>query len=135
MLEESAPAGPRRIGKLNQRAVAGLGVLFAMGGLLSACQGQPGVSSSSDPVRSAAILGLDGGAVRKLLGEPGLIRRETPAEVWQYRTADCVLDVVLYEHATGPRVAYAEARTSAAEPAATDACLSDVLTAKQSATS
>jgi hypothetical protein len=132
MLEESAPAGPRRTGKLNQRAVATLGMAVAMGGLLSACQGQP---EASDPVRSAAILGLDSGAVRKLLGEPGLIRRETPAEVWQYRTADCVLDVVLYDHATGPRVAYAEARTSAAEPAPTDACLSDVLTAKQSATS
>lgn len=132
MLEESAPAGPQRTGKLNQRAVATLGVVVAMGGLLAACQGQPG---TSDPVRSAAILGLDSGAVRKLLGEPGLIRRETPAEVWQYRTTDCVLDVVLYDHATGPRVAYAEARTSAAEPAPTDACLSDVLTAKGSATS
>jgi hypothetical protein len=131
MLEESAPADPRRTGKLNQRAVATLGVIVAMSGLLCACQGQPG---ASDPVRSAAILGLDSGAVRKLLGEPGLIRRETPAEVWQYRTADCVLDVVLYDHATGPRVAYAEARTSAAEPAPTDACLSDVLS-KQSATS
>ena len=132
MLEESVPAGPRRRGELNERAVVAFGVVIAMGGLLAACQGQPG---PSDPVRSAAILGLDGGAVRKLLGEPGLIRRETPAEVWQYRTADCVLDVVLYDHATGPRVAYAEARTSAAEPTPTDTCLSDVLTTKQSATS
>jgi hypothetical protein len=130
MLEESAPAGPWRRGTLDKRAVATFGVVI-MGGLLSACQGQPG---PSDPVRSAAILGLDSGAVRKLLGEPGLIRRETPAEVWQYRTADCVLDVVLYDHATGPRVAYAEARTSAAEPTATDACLTDVV-AKQSAAS
>jgi hypothetical protein len=132
MLEVSAPAGPRRRGKLNERAVATFGAIIAMGGVLAACQAQPG---PSDPVRSAAILGLDGGAVRKLLGEPGLIRRETPAEVWQYRTADCVLDVVLYDNATGPRVAYAEARTSAAEPTPTDACLSDVLTTKQSATS
>ena len=131
MLEESAPAGPRRSGELDKRVIATLGVVI-IGGLLAACQGEPG---PADPVRSAAILGLDGGAVRKLLGEPGLIRRETPAEVWQYRTADCVLDVVLYDHATGPRVAYAEARTSAAEPTATDACLSDVLTAKQPATS
>jgi hypothetical protein len=132
MLEESAPAGPQRTGTLNRRAVATLGVIFAMGSPLSGCQGQ---SVTSDPVRSAAILGLDGGAVRKLLGEPGLIRRETPAEVWQYRTADCVLDVVLYDHATGPRVAYAEARTSTAEPAPTDTCLRDVLTTKRSVTS
>jgi hypothetical protein len=131
MLERSAPAGPWRRGKLDKRAIPTLGVVI-MGGLLSACQGEPG---PSDPVRSAAILGLDSGAVRKLLGEPGLIRRETPAEVWQYRTADCVLDVVLYDHAAGPRVAYAEARTSAAEPTATDTCLSDVLTTRRSTTS
>jgi len=135
MVDGFAPAGPRRTSKLDRRAVATLGVVFTMGGLLSACQGQPDASSPSDPVRSSAILGLDGGAVRKLLGEPGLIRHETPAQVWQYRTAGCILDVVLYDQATGPRVAYAEARTAAAEPARTDDCLSDVLTAKQSTTS
>jgi hypothetical protein len=130
MVDQFAPARPRRTGKLNRRAVA-LGVAITVAGLLSACQ----ASSPSDPTRSAAILGLDSGAVRKLLGEPGLIRRETPAEVWQYRTAGCVLDVVLYDQASGPRVVYAEARTSAAEPAPTDDCLSDVVTAKRSATS
>ena len=131
MVDQFAPARPRRTGKLNRRAVATLGVAIIVAGLLSACQ----ASAPTDPTRSAAILGLDSGAVRKLLGEPGLIRRETPAEVWQYRTAGCVLDVVLYDQASGPRVVYAEARTSAAEPAATDDCLSDVVTAKRSATS
>ena len=29
------------------------------------------------------------------LGEPRLRRRESPAEVWQYRTRDCVLDFCL----------------------------------------
>ena len=131
MVDQFAPARPRRTGKLNRRAVATLGVAIIVAGLLSACQ----ASAPTDPTRSAAILGLDSGAVRKLLGEPGLIRRETPAEVWQYRTAGCVLDVVLYDQASGPRVVYAEARTSAAEPAPTDDCLSDVVTAKRSATS
>ena len=86
-------------------------------------------------MRSAAILGLDGAEVRLLLGDPGLIRRETPAEVWQYRTAGCVLDVVLYDQESGARGVYAEARTPRAEPAPTDLCLSDVLTTKQSTTS
>jgi hypothetical protein len=131
MVDYIAPAGPRRSGKRNRRAIATLGMAITVAGLLPACQGPP----PNDPTRSAAILGLDGGAVRKLLGEPGLIRRETPAEVWQYRTAGCVLDVVLYDQANGPRVVYAEARTSAAEPAHTDDCLSDVVTAKRSATS
>lgn len=100
--------------------------------LLSGCQASP---PPPDPIHSASILGLDSGAVRKLLGEPGLIRRDTPAEVWQYRTASCVLDVVLYDQASGPRVVYTEARTPTAEPTQADPCLSDVLTTKRSATS
>ncbi|MGE0119248.1 MAG: hypothetical protein AB7S71_21790 [Dongiaceae bacterium] len=104
---------------------------MALAALLSGCQ----AASPRDAPGSAAIVGLDRGAVRKLLGEPGLIRRETPAEVWQYRTAGCVLDVVLYDQASGPRVAYTEARTPAAEPAPTDNCLSDVLTTHQPTTS
>ena len=108
---------------------AGGAMVFAA--LLSGCQ----AALPEGRAGSAAIVGLDGGAVRKLLGEPGLIRRETPAEVWQYRTAGCVLDVVLYDQASGPRVVYTEARTPAAEPAPTDNCLSDVLTTRQSTTS
>lgn len=120
----AATSGIRR-----QALAAGGAIAFAA--LLSGCQ----AASPRDAPGSAAIVGLDGGAVRKLLGEPGLIRRETPAEVWQYRTAGCVLDVVLYDEASGPRVAYAEARTPAAEPAPTDNCLSDVLTKRRTATS
>ncbi|HUL07507.1 MAG TPA: hypothetical protein VLV76_14310 [Candidatus Acidoferrum sp.] len=108
------------------------GPAIAIVALLSGCQATP---PPSDPVRSASILGLDSGAVRKLLGEPSLIRRDTPAEVWQYRTASCVLDVVLYDQASGPRVVYTEARTPAAEPTQAGPCLSDVLTTKRSATS
>jgi hypothetical protein len=108
------------------------GPALAIVALLTGCQAAP---PPPDAVHSASILGLDSGAVRKLLGEPGLIRRDTPAEVWQYRTASCVLDVVLYDQASGPRVVYTEARTPAAEPTQAGPCLSDVLTTKRSATS
>lgn len=33
------------------------------------------------------------------LGSPNLVRREGPARVWQYTTADCVLDLYLFETA------------------------------------
>lgn len=122
--------GRRSRVRLQPLALIGPGlVVFA---LLAGCQATP---PPPDPVHSASILGLDSGAVRKLLGEPGLIRREEPAEVWQYRTASCVLDVVLYDQASGPRVVYTEARTPTAEPTQADPCLSDVLTTKRSATS
>jgi hypothetical protein len=99
--------------------------------LLPGCRSDPPPEEAAAP---APILGLDSGAVRKLLGEPGLIRRETPAEVWQYRTAGCVLDVVLYDQASGSRVVYAEARTPTAEPTPTASCLTDVLTTNRAPT-
>jgi hypothetical protein len=126
----AAPHG--RTSRTKSPPLAIVGPAIAIVALLSGCQA---TSPPPDPVHSASILGLDSGAVRKLLGEPGLIRREEPAEVWQYRTASCVLDVVMYDQASGPRVVYTEARTPTAEPTQADPCLSDVLTTKRSATS
>ena len=125
-------AGHGRRSRIRSQPLALIGPGLAVFALLAGCQATP---PPPDPVHSASILGLDSGAVRKLLGEPGLIRREEPAEVWQYRTASCVLDVVLYDQASGPRVVYTEARTPTAEPTQADPCLSDVLTTKRSATS
>lgn len=125
-------ARQRRRCRVRSRPLTLVGPAIAIIVLLSGCRATP---PPSDPVHSASILGLDGGAVRKLLGEPGLIRHEEPAEVWQYRTASCVLDVVLYDQASGPRVVYTEARTPAAEPTLADPCLSSVLTSRRSATS
>lgn len=121
-----------RTSRMQSQPLAFIGPAIAIIAFLSGCQAAP---PPTDPVHSAQILGLDSGAVRKLLGEPGLIRREEPAEVWQYRTASCVLDVVLYDQASGPRVVYTEARTPTAEPTQADPCLSDVLTTKRSTTS
>lgn len=126
----AAPHG--RTSRTQSPPLATVGPAIAIVALLSGCQAS---SPPPDPVHSASILGLDSGAVRKLLGEPGLIRREEPAEVWQYRTASCVLDVVLYDQASGARVVYTEARTPTAEPTQADPCLSDVLTTRRSTTS
>jgi hypothetical protein len=128
---ECGAARHGRTSRSEWRSLAFIGPALVIIALLSGCQATP----PPDPVHSASILGLDGGAVRKLLGEPGLIRREEPAEVWQYRTASCVLDVVLYDQASGARVVYTEARTPTAEPTQADPCLTDVLTKRRSTTS
>ncbi len=39
---------------------------------------------------------LDPTSVKTLLGEPSFVRRDPPAEIWQYRPAGCVLDLFLY---------------------------------------
>jgi hypothetical protein len=66
--------------------------------------------------------------LEEFLGAPKLVRHDAPAEVWQYRSAACVLDVFLYQDklTTGVRVKYAEARTIAAEPARTDECVNAI---------
>ncbi len=61
------------------------------------------------------------------LGQPSSLRKESPAEVWQYRSEQCVLDIFLYEEADGPSVVYLEARDLYAEPAEAAPCLSRLL--------
>ncbi len=57
-----------------------------------------------------ALIGLDRSGLSKLLGEPRLVRRESPAEIWQYVGAECVFDVFLYEEKGAFKVIHAEAR-------------------------
>ena len=45
-----------------------------------------------------------------LIGEPDFRRVEPPAELWQYRSADCVLDLFLYGDGKNYRVIHADAR-------------------------
>lgn len=79
------------------------------------------------------LLGLDRGGVAALLGDPALVRREAPAEIWQYVTGECVFDVVLY--AAGPRytVSYLEARDGTAAVQEARPCLNQILRARQNA--
>jgi hypothetical protein len=80
-----------------------------------------------DPAR---ILGLDPDQVTEILGRPELMRREPPAEIWQYRGESCVFDVFLYEQAGLVRVTYLEARNESAEPIAERNCLNQLLRAR-----
>jgi hypothetical protein len=66
-----------------------------------------------DSLRAAdprTLVGLTGSEVSGLLGRPGFVRRDAPAEIWQYRGADCVLDVFLYTETGGIRVKHVELR-------------------------
>ena len=42
------------------------------------------------------LKGLASANVEDLLGAPHFRRRDNPAELWQYRGADCVIDLFLY---------------------------------------
>lgn len=63
------------------------------------------------PIAALRVRGLEDKSVRALLGEPGLLRRDPPAEVWQYRASGCVADLFLYEDKNKKRVAYVQVRS------------------------
>ena len=82
---------------------------------------------NDDPAR---LMGLDPSGLAKVLGNPKLIRREQPAEIWQYRGASCVFDVFFYEDAGLKRVTYLEARDSTAQHIEKRGCLNGLLRAR-----
>ncbi|OUS14448.1 hypothetical protein A9Q97_03850 [Rhodospirillales bacterium 47_12_T64] len=73
------------------------------------------------------FLGIDAQQLVVLLGDPSLIRRESPAEIWQYSTKSCVLDLVLYDSVT----AYIEARDEQVRPMDSRTCLRSLLLSRQ----
>jgi len=77
-------------------------------------------------------MGLAPAALSTVLGEPELIRREAPAEIWQYRNDNCVLDVFLYETAGRREVTYVEARDGTAQKIEARTCLNELLRARLS---
>jgi hypothetical protein len=81
----------------------------------------------------AQLMGLDRDGVSALLGTPDLIRREAPAEIWQYVGGDCVFDVVLYERGARYAVSYLEARDNTAAIQPPRPCLNALLRARQAA--
>ncbi|HET6620515.1 MAG TPA: hypothetical protein VFG64_11275 [Dongiaceae bacterium] len=131
---------PGRIGRRGQCHWIALGGAML---LASACQspssvGGPAASGpagktgaqpaapilSGDP---ASFIGLGGSELSRTLGEPKQVRKDEPAEIWQYSGADCVVDFYLYRNADGLSVAYLEARDRTAAAAPTDRCVKSLL--------
>ena len=81
------------------------------------------------------LLGLTSGAVHRLLGKPSLLRNEAPAQVWQYKIADCVLDIFLYAGKTEPEnthVTYFEIRGDETAPRDSYICFAGILESRMS---
>ncbi|KAF0143999.1 MAG: hypothetical protein FD153_389 [Rhodospirillaceae bacterium] len=69
----------------------------------------------SGPIGPMRLHGLGRREVRAFLGEPGLLRRDPPAEVWQYHSLNCVVDLFLYADKNEQRVAYVQVRSLKAD--------------------
>lgn len=64
------------------------------------------------PAPPPTLVGMSREDVTELLGPPMFRRRETPAEIWQYRAQTCTLDLFLYKDGKSEsyKVAHVEAR-------------------------
>ena len=79
---------------------------------------------SSDP---AAFIGIDDVALSNALGKPKQVRKDAPAEIWQYFGADCVVDFYLYDSDGTLKVAYMEARNPALDATPADRCVKSLM--------
>ena len=68
------------------------------------------------------LTGLGPAELVALFGEPDFRRRDPPAELWQYRSPDCVLDVFLYGEGGSYRVVRSETRDRHVLPPQVAAC-------------
>lgn len=110
--------------------------------LVTGCAGSndtTGAQDDDDPVRTAGIdpdklVGLDPTQVTGLLGPADFRRDDGPAQILQYRSASCVLDLFLYRADGGGdfRVTYIEARDRSLAKLAPKTCLASVVRGKRS---
>ena len=90
---------------------------------------QPPAQSASLPRPAPALrntselVGLDSTTVEQRLGTPALRRRDAPAELWQYRSPLCVMDLFLYSDGRSFKVTHVELRSRSVEQVQAPNCL------------
>lgn len=69
---------------------------------------QASIGTGADPNR---LKGLSPVQVKSVLGKPVFTRRDAPAEIWQYRSRACTLDLFLYDEGGSQTVAHYAVRS------------------------
>lgn len=95
----SAPAAPPD--DMVQPAVA----TVASPAVQDAATGEPRLDDNPEQ-----LVGLGPSSLAERLGSPGFVRRDGPAEVWQYAAEACILDVFLYRDEEAFKVFYVALR-------------------------
>jgi len=76
----------------------------------------PTLAALGRPPAFSELNGLAPAQVTALIGNPDLRRVDPPAEVWQYRSADCVLELYFYDSGGSTRMVFAETRSRTPRP-------------------
>jgi hypothetical protein len=84
-------------------------------------------------MQPGALLGLSADRLTTLIGPPDFTRNDGPAEIWQFRNSQCILDVFLYRELSGVgyRVEHVESRDRRLLGAADRTCVTDLLRARR----
>jgi hypothetical protein len=121
-------------GKFQWIALTGAMLLVAACQSPAALDGKSATGAPAQPAKPllsgdpAAFIGLGDADLSRALGQPKQVRKDEPAEVWQYSGADCVVDFYLYQGDSGHlSVAYLEARNQAAETTPPDRCVRSLM--------
>ena len=96
--------------------------------------GTPSATEHPAIAEPARLIGLKAAEIADLLGAPSFRRKDNPAEIWQYRTQSCFVDVFLYADKAGGEiyaVAHVEARPRRTEPVTKQDCLRQVVREKR----
>jgi len=113
---------------------AGFLALLALGSCSTTEISQSATTGTS--IRSAAVApatgaptrlnNLSGAQIVAMLGEPGFKREENPAQIWRYRSASCVLELMLYRLDRDLQVRHVEARDDKFRAVAQNACIDSI---------
>jgi hypothetical protein len=87
---------------------------------------KPDTIRPQPPKDTRELIGLERGEVEARLGTPALRRRDAPAEIWQYRSPLCVLDLFLYRDGAATRVTSVELRPRDGRELPAALCLSSL---------
>ena len=137
------PANGRGMVRQGVERRLALAVVLTLAAGLAACGSAPetarlppeqhGGAAPGAPPAAAELKKLDGLSdrdVRRVLGDPDFRRQEPPAEIWQYRSAECVLDLFLYDDRGQYRVAYAETHDRGFTRVSQASCYSGLVNAR-----
>ncbi|HTH16817.1 MAG TPA: hypothetical protein VL974_09210 [Magnetospirillum sp.] len=71
------------------------------------------------------LKGLSPTQVRAVLGKPMFTRRDAPAEIWQYRSRACTIDLFLYDEGGSQTVTHVAVRSQ--QPVNESQCMGELV--------
>lgn len=89
---------------------------------------------ASKTVEVPMLLGLASREVEELFGVPRFVRRDGPAQIWQYGTDACTVNLFFYRDGPSLKVRHVEFRNRSADLAVAGGCEGAIVSMAQPAT-